>query len=127
MLLPRQRPAMQAIHLVSLDLFGTLVDVSTDRHTLWQTFLGATSTPARVEQAWTLTTDLLFTSLDQIATAATYQPLYALIQACYMEIFAHLQVAFDLGEAARLAVRYHAQRPWYADALPCLEIVRRRY
>lgn len=118
---------MPVIQLVSVDLFGTLVDVSSGRHALWQTFLGATSTPARVEQAWALTTQLLFTSLDQIATAATYQPLHAVLQACYMAVFAHLQVAFDPGEAARLAVRYHTQRPWFADALPCLEVVRRYY
>ena len=35
---------MQAIQLVSVDLFDTLVDVSTGRHALWQTFLGETST-----------------------------------------------------------------------------------
>ena len=42
---------MPMIQLVSVDLFNTLVDLSTGRHTLWQTFLGETSTPARIEQA----------------------------------------------------------------------------
>ena len=58
MLLPDERHSMQAIQLVSVDLFDTLVDLSTGRHALWQTFLGETSTPARVEQAWTLTTPM---------------------------------------------------------------------
>jgi 2-haloalkanoic acid dehalogenase type II len=118
---------MHAIQLVSIDLFETLVDVSIGRHALWQTFLGATSTPARVEQAWTLTTQRLFTSLDQITAASTYQPLHAVFLACYREVFTHLQVAFDPEEASRAAVRYHAQSPWFPDAVPCLEAIRRRY
>jgi len=118
---------MHAIQLVSVDLFDTLVDVSTGRHTLWQTFLGETSTPARVEQAWALTNQVLFTALDHLNTTATYQSLHALLQACYTEVFARLQVAYDPGEAARVAIRYHAQRPWFPDAVPCLEGVRRRY
>jgi len=118
---------MQAIQLVSVDLFDTLVDVSTDRHALWQTFLGETSTPTRVEQAWALTNQVLFTALDQLNTTATYQSLHAVLQACYMEVFAHLQVPFDPGEAAQVAARYHAQCPWFPDAVPWLEGMRRRY
>jgi len=94
---------MHAIQLVSVDLFDTLVDVSTGRHILWQTFLGETSTPARVEQAWALTNQVLFTTLDQLNTTATYQSLHAVLQMCYTEVFARLQVACDPGEAARMA------------------------
>jgi 2-haloalkanoic acid dehalogenase type II len=118
---------MHAIQLVSVDLFDTLVDVSSGRHALWQTFLGETSTPTRVEQAWALTNQVLFTALDQLNTTAAYQSLHAVLQACYTEVFARLQVAFDPGEAAWVATRYHAQRPWFPDAVPCLEGVRRRY
>lgn len=118
---------MHEIQLVSVDLFGTLVDVSTDKHALWQTFLGETSAPARIEQAWAQTTERLFATLDQLTTAATYQPLHAVLQACYTEVFAHLQVTFDPGEAARVVVRYHAQCPWFPDAMPCLEDMRRHY
>lgn len=118
---------MHAIQLVSVDPFDTLVDLSTERHALWQTFLGETSTPARVEQAWTLTTQVLFTALDQINATSTYQSLQAVLQACYTEVFARLQVAFDPEEAARVAVRYHAQRPWFPEAVPWLEGMQRRY
>ena len=118
---------MHAIQLVSIDLFDTLVDVSTGRHALWQTFLGETSTPARVEQAWALTNQVLFTALDQLNTTATYQSLHAVLQTCYTEVFARLQVACDPGEAARMAARYHAQRLWFPDAVPCLEGIRRRH
>src|SRR5262249_14508165 len=104
---------MHAIQLVSIDLFDTLVDVSTGRHALWQTFLGETSTTTSVEQAWTLTNQVLYTALDQLNTTSTYQSLYTVLQACYTEVFARLQVAFDAGEAAHEAVRYHAQRPWF--------------
>src|SRR6266702_3339368 len=118
---------MHAIQLVSVDLFDTLVDVSTGRHALWQTFLGETSTPTRVEQAWALTNQVLFTALDQLNTTATYQSLHAVLQACYAEVFARLQVPFDPEEAARVAARYHAQRPWFPEAVPWLEGMRRRY
>src|SRR5215475_1216150 len=99
---------MQAIQLVSIDLFDTLVDVSTGRHALWQTFLGETSTPTRIEQAWALTNQVLFAALDQLNTTATYQSLHTVLQACYTEVFARLQIALDAGEAAHEAVRYHA-------------------
>ena len=127
MLLPPERPSMPAIQLVSVDLFDTLVDLSTGRHTLWHTFLGESSTPARVEQAWALTTQMLFTALDQLNATATYQSLHAVLQACYTEVFARLQVTFDPEEAARVAARYHAQRPWFPEAVPWLEDMRRRY
>jgi putative hydrolase of the HAD superfamily len=118
---------MQAIQLVSVDLFDTLVDLSTGRYALWQTFLGETATPARVEQAWTLTTQMLFTELDQLNATATYRSLHAVLQACYTAVFARLQVSFDPEEAARVATRYHAQRPWFPEAVPWLEGIRRRY
>jgi putative hydrolase of the HAD superfamily len=47
--------------------------------------------------------------------------------ACFTEVFARLQVVFDPAEAARVAARFHAQRPWFPEALPCLEALRRRY
>ncbi len=118
---------MSAIHLVSVDLFNTLVDLSAGRHTLWQTFLGESSTPARVEQAWALTTNLLFTTLDQLNATATYQSLHTVFQACYTEVFARLQITFDPEDAAWVAARYHAQRPWFPEAVPWLEGMRRRY
>jgi 2-haloalkanoic acid dehalogenase type II len=127
MLLPEERNSMHMIQLVSVDLFNTLVDLSTDRHTLWQTFLGETSTPARIEQAWTLSTERLFTVLDQINATAMYQSLHTVFQACYTEVFAHLQVPFDPEAAARVATHYHAQRPWFPEAVPWLEGMRRRY
>ena len=118
---------MQAIQLVSVDLFDTLVDLSSGRHALWQTFLGETSTPARLEQAWTLSTQVLFTTFDQINATSMYQSLHAVLQACYTAVFARLQVTFDPEAAARVAARYHAQRPWFPDAVPWLEGMRRRY
>ena len=127
MLLSDERHSMHAIQLVSVDLFDTLVDVSTGRHALWQTFLGETSTPTRVEQAWALTNQVLFTALDQLNTTATYQSLHAVLQACYTAVFARLQVPFDPEEAARVAARYHAQRPWFPEAVPWLEGMRRHY
>ena len=127
MLLPPERPSMPAIQLVSVDLFDTLVDLSTGRHTLWHTFLGESSTPARVEQAWTLTTQMLFTALDQLNVTATYQSLHAVFQTCYTEVFTRLYITFDPEEAARVAARYHAQCPWFPEAVPWLEDIRRRY
>lgn len=127
MLLPYERHSMQAIQLVSVDLFDTLVDVSSSRYTLWQTFLGETSTPTRVEQAWALTNQVLFAALDQLNTTATNQSLHAVLQACYTAVFARLQVVFDPEEAAWVAARYHAQRPWFPDAVSCVEGVRQRY
>ena len=58
---------------------------------------------------------------------ARYQSLHTVFQACYTAVFAHLQVPFDPAEAARVATHYHAQRPWFPDAVPCLEAVRCRY
>src|SRR6266568_2614474 len=127
MLLPHERHSMHEIQLVSVDLFNTLVDLSTGRHTLWHTFLGESSTPARVEQAWTLTTQMLFTALDQLNVTATYQSLHAVFQACYTEVFTRLYITFDPEEAARVAARYHAQCPWFPEAVPWLEDIRRRY
>jgi putative hydrolase of the HAD superfamily len=117
---------MHALQLISVALFDTLVDVSTGRHALWQTFLGEPATPARVEQAWTLTNQVLFTALDQLNTTATYPSLHAVLQAGYTAVFARLQVPFDSEEAARVATRYHSQRPWFPEAGPWLEDIRRR-
>ena len=122
-----QGHSMQAIQLVSVDLFDTLVDVSTGRHALWQTFFGQAYTPARAEQAWALSIQVFLTSLDQLNTTLTYQSLHAMLQACYTEVFAYLRVGFDPGEAAQVVTLQHAQSPWFPDALPCLEWVRRRY
>ena len=118
---------MHAIQLVSIDLFETLVDVSIGRHALWQTFFGNAYTPARAEQAWTLTNHVFSPYFDQLSTTPTYQSLHAVLQACYTEVFGRLQVAFDPGEAARVVAQHHAQSLWFPDALRCLEVVRRRY
>ncbi len=116
---------MGPIQIVSVDLFNTLLDLSSERHILWQTFLGETSTPTRIEQGWKLTSQTLFNAIDQMNATSKYQSLRTVFQACYTEVFERLQVAFDPEEAAGLLVRHHARSPWFPDAVPCLENIQR--
>ena len=77
---------MCPIQIVSVDLFNTLLDLSSERHILWQTFLGETSTPARIQQGWELTSQALFNALDQMNATSKYQSLCTVFQACYTEV-----------------------------------------
>ena len=109
------------IKLVSIDLFETLVDLSGDRHFLWQKFLGDNATVEQTEDAWNYMGRLVYQSLDQVNASAAFKPLFNIFHDCFTRAFEYLNVTFDPDNAAQDVIDYHAQRPWFSEALSWLD------
>jgi FMN phosphatase YigB (HAD superfamily) len=118
---------MRPIQIVSVDLFNTLVDLSNARLALWQTVLGKASTRERINQVMASNTQMIFSTLDQINVTSVYQPIRAVYKTCFPEVFKRFQIVFDPQEAAEFLICRHAQSPWFPDAVPWLENMRRSF
>lgn len=119
---------MNALKIVSVDLFLTLVDISTRKYSIWQAFLGEAYTAERAEQYWRLGNRVLFDYIEEHLTKNTrFESVQSMFQACYTDIFARIDLDFNPEEAAGILSREHALSTPFPDARPFLQAVGTRY
>ena len=118
---------MRPIQIISVDLFNTLVDMSSGRLALWQAVLGKASTPERIKQVMKWNTQKIFSTLDHMNATSTYLPIRAVYQDCFTEAFERFQIVFDPQEAAEFLLCRHVESPWFPDAVPWLDNMRRSF
>ncbi len=118
---------MRPIQIISVDLFNTLADPSSGKLALWQAVLGKASTPERIKQVMKWNTQKIFSTLGHINATSTFLPVRVVYQDCFTEAFERFQIAFDPREAAEFLIRRHAESPWFPDAVPWLDTMRRSF
>ena len=111
------------IKLISIDLFETLVDLSSDRHLLWQQFLGDDVSTEQTEDAWNFTGQLVYQFLDEVNANCEFRYLNEIFHDCFVRAFDYLDASFDPWEAVDFLMDYHANRPWFPEAKLFLEAV----
>ena len=119
---------MTEFRVVSIDMFGTLVDIDSIRHIVWRTFLKDGYTAELAEEYWSRVGDLLFQLIDdQIIKERPYVSLKAMFEAMYSRFFSEIGLDFDPKEAARVLAHQHPFSTPHDDAVPFLDSVGREY
>ena len=119
---------MTEFSVVSIDMFGTLVDIDSIRHFVWRTFLKDGYTAELAEEYWSRVGDLLFQLIDdQIIEEQPYVPLKAIFETMYSRFFSEIGLDFDPKEAAVVLAHQHPFSTPHEDAVPFLDSVGREY
>jgi len=119
---------MMEFRIVSIDMFGTLVDVGSRKYAVWQTFLKEEYSEELAEKYWAQATDLLFQYFEeQVLPGDQYIPLKTIFEVCYSKMFSEIGLDFDPEEAARVLAYQHTFSVPYNDAKQFLDAVGREY
>lgn len=114
--------------VVSIDMFGTLVDVGSIKHGVLRTFLKDRYTAELADEYWNRLGDLLFQLIDDhIIEERPYVPLRVILETMYSRFFPEIGLDFDPKEAAVvLAHQYPFSTP-HEDAVLFLDSVGKEY
>ena len=116
------------LRVVSVDMFGTLVDIGSRKYTVWRTFLKERYSDELAEEYWARATDLLFQYMqEQVMPLDEYIPLKTIFEVCYDMLFSEIGLDFDPKEAARVLAYQHTFSLPHGDARLFLDAVGREY
>ena len=119
---------MTEFSVVSIDMFGTLVDIDSIKHVVWRTFLKDGYTAELAEEYWSRIGDLLFQLIDdQIIKERPYVSLKAMFEAMYSRFFSEIGLDFDPKEAALVLAYQHPFSTPDDDTALFLDSVSRKY
>ena len=117
-----------SFRVVSIDMFGTLVDINSIRHAVWRTFLRDGYTTELADEYWNRVGDILFELIDdQIFEERPYASLKAIFETMYSRFFSLIGLDFDPKEAALVLAHQHPFSNLHDDAIPFLDSVGRQY
>jgi FMN phosphatase YigB (HAD superfamily) len=112
---------MPVFKVVSVDMFGTLVDVDTIAPNVWKAFLKDKYSAELAEKYWNRASELVFKYFDeQIIKKGRYVSLDIIFKECYEELFLEIKLKFNPGEAAKVLAYHHSHSQPYSDALSFL-------
>jgi 2-haloalkanoic acid dehalogenase type II len=119
---------MTGFSVVSIDLFGTLVDVSSIRYGVLRTFLKDRYTIELADEYWNRLGDLLFQLIDDhILEERPYVPLKVILETMYSRFFSEVGLDFDPKEAALVLTHQYPFSTPHDDAVVFLDSVGRQY
>jgi len=119
---------MKKFSIVSVDMFGTLVDVSSRKYVIWRTFLKDRYSDELAEEYWDRATDLLFQySEDEVTPKRQYIPLKVIFEICFSKFFSEIDLDFNPKDAAQILAYQHSFSIPYGDTMLFLDSVGREY
>lgn len=119
---------MKKYNVISVDMFGTLANVSSTRELVWKGILKEFYRQDVAESCWNRTTELLFELYeDRIVRKRQNTPLKDLYRECYTKIFAEKGLDLDPTEAARTLAYYHTRCELFDDVIPFLASAGKEY
>jgi len=119
---------MKEFKVISVDMFGTLVDLAGIRHDVWQIFLKDKYTPQKADKYWTHASDMVFKYIqDNVIRDRIYIPPKTIFEMTYAKLFADFGIDFDPEEAALVLAKYHPYSPPFNDTIAFLNSVGRVY
>lgn len=119
---------MKRFRVVSVDMFGTLVDVASRKYLVWRTFLKDRYTAELAEKYWGRATDLLFQYFEgQVIQRGQFVSLKEIFEICYSKLFSEIDLDFDPKEAAQILAHQHSLSTPHSDAVLFLDSVGKEY
>jgi 2-haloalkanoic acid dehalogenase type II len=118
---------MSDFKVVSVDMFGTLVDVNSIAPLVWRQFLKDRYTIELAKQYWDRANVLLFQIYDRVIQEQRYVPPKVIFKQCYSELFREIGLDFDPEKAALILAHNHSFSEPFSDAAPFLNAVGKNF
>jgi HAD superfamily hydrolase (TIGR01549 family) len=113
------------IKLISLDLFGTLVNVQQSRDTIWRNFLGKDYTEELGHRYWDMADVILRHKVNENPT--TFKSVRTIFNETYTELFSKINVMYDPILAADALMKGHNLQNIYPDTKQFLRSISTKY
>ncbi len=115
---------MKQIKVISLDLFGTLVDVSSIKYTIWREFLNDRYTEKQADDYWDRAIKLVFKNYETLAmNTKRYFPARRSFELAYTELFHEIDLDYSPRKAADMLAKHHACSRPHSDVIPFFEAI----
>ena len=116
------------IKLISLDIFQTLVDLHSIKHTIWRIFLKEDYSYEYAEKLWDMGTIWLIDYFNnEIIRDKTFRSVKSIYATCYKQLFRELHIDFDPEEASKILAEYHNHAEPFDDAEEFMEYIEDKY
>jgi FMN hydrolase / 5-amino-6-(5-phospho-D-ribitylamino)uracil phosphatase len=110
--------------VISLDLFGTLVDVSSIKYTIWREFLSDRFTETLADTYWDRAMELVFKNYEALAmNTERHFPARRSFELAYSELFREINLEYNPQKAARMLAKHHAYSRPHTDVISFLEVL----
>jgi putative hydrolase of the HAD superfamily len=119
---------MNRFSIVSIDMFGTLVNLATVRHSVWREFLKEKYTDELADEYWFKASDYVFRCYEEkVIQQRQYISPRAMFEDSYRKLFAEIGLDYNLQKAAEVLALHHSSSELFEDTLPFLEAVGKKY
>ncbi len=118
---------MDKFKVVSVDMFGTLVDIDSRYHNIWQIFLGDRYTDELADQIRGRAYEILQHHYNQVTQNSGYISTRALFEEVYSELFPELNIDINPKVAADVLIRQHQLSEPFEDTIKFLDSVGKKY
>lgn len=119
---------MRNISIVSVDMFQTLVDVSSRRHHLWKRILDKEYSSHLAERYWSRATELIFKNYDELFQwGKDFISCREIMKISFRELFSEAGLNLTPDEGAQVLVEEHGWSPSFEDVSVFFETVGRRF
>ncbi|MFC1920801.1 HAD family hydrolase [Chloroflexota bacterium] len=115
---------MSKFSVVSVDMFGTLVDLGSVKHNVWREFLKESYTDDLAEEYWNRASELVFQDFeDRVVKERQYISLRVVFEYCYSKLFSEIGLDYNPKAAAQVLAQNHSASESYDDTRKFLEAV----
>jgi len=119
---------MNEYKVVSVDMFGTLVDVDSVVHPFWRAFLQDAYTVELADKYWNRASELTFKYFDeQVIQKRQFVSLRLISEKCFARLFSEIGLNYDPEEAAGILAPHYPLCALYSDTTTFLNSVGNKY
>jgi 2-haloalkanoic acid dehalogenase type II len=118
---------MAAFEVVSVDMFQTLVDITSRRHFFWREVLGEKYSEELVEEYWQLTSMYVLDFFHRLTNQTQFLTLKDIFERCFNELMPTISLDFDPRRAARILAAQHGLASPYEDTSLFLDHVGKKF
>lgn len=119
---------MREYKVISVDMFQTLVDVSSRQYEVFKRILGDLYDKVLAEECWEEANKILSDCLKKYITQSTsFYTIKAIFEICYQELFPQKGITFDPKKGAEILANEHGYSNSYLDAEIFLDVVKKYY
>lgn len=116
------------LKLISVDIFQTLVDVSSIQEQIWRIFLKEDYTLTLCSKGGDLASEKILDYFSKhIAETSTFMSVKSIFSLCYSEVFDEMDIDFDPEKAASITAYHHNLAEPFNDAEDFLSYVKDKY
>jgi len=114
--------------LISLDIFQTLVDVTSIKEKIWRIFLNGNYSSELAKRGWDLATQKILDYFSiEIIEKAEFETVKSVFSKCYLEVFQKINIDFNHQKAAHILAYNHNYAMPYRDTEKFMNFIGDKY